>query len=165
MMERLNRLFEQRYGCTADEVVPLTGSASPRLYYRMNSEAASCVGVIGTDRQENEAFVYLADHFRSKGLPVPQVYAVSEDAMAYIQEDLGGECLFDSYSKAKKSCDGLERVEALLLKTVGLLPKMQIEGAQGLDFTKCHPQQEFSVRSAMFDLDYFKYYFPRGLRK
>ena len=96
MMERLNGLFEEKYGCAADEVVPLTGSASPRLYYRMNSETASCVGVIGTDRQENEAFIYLAEQFSSKGIPVPQVYASSDDAMAYIQEDLGGECLFDS---------------------------------------------------------------------
>ena len=162
-MERLNRLFEERYGCAAEEVVPLTGSASPRLYYRMNSETVSCIGVVGTDRQENEAFIYLAEHFRSKGIPVPQVYASSDDLMAYIQEDLGGECLFDSYSKAKKSGEGLAKVEDLLLKTVSLLPKMQIEGARGLDFTKCHPQQEFSVRSAMFDLDYFKYYFLKPL--
>jgi aminoglycoside/choline kinase family phosphotransferase len=163
MMERLNRLFEEKYGCAAEEIVPLTGSASPRLYYRMKTAMASSVGVIGTDRQENEAFVYLAEHFRSKGLPVPQVYAVGEDAMIYIQEDLGGECLFDSYSKAKKSGEGLERVEELLMKTVSLLPKMQIEGAEGLEFSRCHPQKEFSVRSAMFDLDYFKYYFLKPL--
>jgi aminoglycoside/choline kinase family phosphotransferase len=164
-MDRLYRLFEQKYGARPSVVCSLTGSASPRLYYRMSDKDIACIGVIGTDKKENEAFVALAEHFRSKGIKVPQVYAVSDDHMAYIQEDLGGDVLYDRYVKARNTGEGLEEVEELLIKTMSLLPKVQIEGASDLDFAVCHPQQCFKVRSAMFDLNYFKYCFlkPVGL--
>lgn len=164
-MDRLNRLFEHKYGTMPLEMCPLTGSASPRLYYRMSAGETSCIGVIGTDRKENEAFVSLAGHFRSKGIRVPEVYAVSDDFMAYIQEDLGGEILYDSYVKARKAGEGLDEVEGILLRIMSILPKLQLEGAEDLDFSLCHPQQCFTARSAMFDLNYFKYCFlkPVGL--
>ena len=164
-MDRLYRLFEQKYGTRPSIVCPLTGSASPRLYYRMSVGEVSCIGVIGTDRKENETFVSLAEHFRSKGINVPQVYAVSDDYMSYIQEDLGGEILYDRYVKARSTGEGMEAVENLLIRTMSILPKLQLEGASDLDFTICHPQQCFRVRSAMFDLNYFKYCFlkPVGL--
>ena len=162
-MDRLYRLFEQKYGMMPSEVCQLTGSASPRSYYRMSTDGASCIGVIGTDKKENEAFVGLAGHFRSKGINVPQVYATSEDFMAYIQEDLGGSILYDSYVKARKVGEGTKEVEEILVRTMSMLPKLQIKGAEGLDFGICHPQQEFSVRSAMFDLNYFKYSFLKPL--
>ena len=65
------------------------------------------MGVIGTDKPENEAFVAISKHFRSKGIAVPQVYDVSDDAMAYIQEDLGDEILFDRYVKAAGSQEAM----------------------------------------------------------
>lgn len=164
-MERLYRLFECRYGARPCSVIPLTGSASPRSYYRLSGEDGLCVGVVGTDVKENEAFIALAEHFRSKGINVPEVYGVSDDGMAYIQEDLGEDVLFDKYAKACKSGEGLVEVEDLLLDTVRLLPEIQFKGAEGLDFAVCHPQEVFSVRSAMFDLNYFKYCFlkPTGI--
>ena len=164
-MEQLNILFEKRYGRRPDNVVQITGSASPRHYFRMSAGEDSCMGVIGTDKPENEAFVALAKHFRSKGIAVPQVYDVSDDAMAYIQEDLGDEILFDRYIKSASSQEARAEVEELLCKTMTLLAKIQFEGAADLDFKVCHPQTVFTQRSAMFDLNYFKYCFlkPTGL--
>ena len=43
---------------------------------------------------ENRAFIAMAAHFRSKGIPVPEVYAASDDDVAYIQEDVGDVALF-----------------------------------------------------------------------
>lgn len=164
-MERLYALFRSRYGSEPDAVTPLVGSASDRRYYRLSSEGISCIGVDGTDREENAAFIYLAGHFREKGIHVPEVYAVSEDGMAYIQEDLGGTMLLDLYVQARRSGEGLEEVEDLLCRTMSILPDIQFGGADGLDFDICHPQKEFTARSAMFDLNYFKYCFlkPSGL--
>ena len=162
-MNRLDRLFIEKYGYPPTSAVQLTGSASQRCYYRLTGGDVSCVGVIGTDRKENEAFISLARHFMSKGLPVPEVYSVSDDGMAYIQEDLGSEMLFDLYVRARKNGDALAQVEDLLVRTVSILPEIQFEGASGLDFSICHPQEEFTVRSAMFDLDYFKYCFLKPL--
>ena len=62
---------------------------------------------------------------------MPEVYAVSEDRMAYIQEDLGDIVLFDMLTKARKAGEGLEEVEVLLRKTMSMLPKIQFEGADG----------------------------------
>ena len=123
------------------------------------------MGVIGTDKPENEAFVAISKHFRSKGIAVPQVYDVSDDAMAYIQEDLGDEILFDRYVKAAGSQEAMAEVEALLCKTMTLLAKIQFEGGDGLDFSVCYPQPSFDMRMVMFDLNYFKYCFlkPSGL--
>ncbi len=164
-MERLYALFRSRYGSEPDAVTPLVGSASDRRYYRLSSEEISCIGVDGTDREENAAFIYLAGHFREKGIHVPEVYAVSEDGMAYIQEDLGGTMLLDLYVQARRSGEGLEEVEDLLCRTMSILPDIQFGGADGLDLDICHPQKEFTARSAMFDLNYFKYCFlkPSGL--
>lgn len=161
-METLELLFEKRYGCRPDQVTQITGSASPRHYYRLSAGGVSCMGVIGTDKAENETFVALSRHFLPLGIPVPEVYDISGDSMAYIQEDLGDEILFDRYVKARKSGEGQEEVEQLLCTTMQLLAKMQFEGAADLDFTLCHPQTVFTRRSAMFDLNYFKYCFLKA---
>ena len=144
---------------------PLTGSASNRQYYRLEGGAGTCIGVVGVDMLENKAFLTIAEHFRRKGINVPQILAVSEDQSAYIQEDLGDAVLFDMLSKARKTGEGMKDVEELLCKTMAMLPKMQFEGAQGLDFSVCYPQPSFDRRMVMFDLNYFKYCFlkPSGL--
>ena len=87
-MERLRRLYEQYVGSEPTEIVLMDKAGSNRQYYRMHGER-SIVGVIGESREENDAFIYIARHFREQGLSVPEVYGVSEDHMAYIQEDLG----------------------------------------------------------------------------
>ena len=148
-----------------DFVTPLTGSASNRRYFRMTSDAGVCIGVIGTDVKENNAFVTIARHFRAKGINVPEVYAVSEDESAYLQQDLGDCVLFDMLSAARRGDEDMVRVDALLNKTMSMLPAIQYDGAEGLDFSVCYPQPAFDRRMVMFDLNYFKYCFlkPSGL--
>ena len=146
-------------------VIPLTGSASNRRYYRLASDAGACIGVIGTDVKENNAFVTIARHFRTKGINVPEVYAVSDDMSAYLQEDLGDMVLFDMLSSARRGGEDMTCVDALLNKTMSMLPAIQYDGAEGLDFSVCYPQPSFDRRMIMFDLNYFKYCFlkPSGL--
>ena len=152
-METLESLYISLFGVAPANCAPLTGSASNRRYYRMASEAGTCIGVVGTDVSENKAFLTIARHFRFKGINVPEVYAVSDDMSAYLQEDLGDSVLFDV------------KDDALLNKAMSMLPKIQFEGAQGLDFSVCYPQPSFDRRMVLFDLNYFKYCFlkPSGL--
>ena len=151
-MQALSALYNSIYGQTPD-AVQITGSASNRSYYRLSSPAGTCIGVVGLDRAENHAFLTIARHFRSKGINVPEILAESEDGMRYLQNDLGDSILFDSPD------------EDLLCRTMSLLPQIQFEGADGLDFSVCYPQPEFDLRMVMFDLNYFKYCFlkPSGL--
>ena len=142
----------------------MSGSASNRRYFRLSDGSRSCVGVIGTASEENHAFLTMADHFRSKGLPVAEVYAASEDGMAYIQEDLGDTILYNKVCDAFRAGED-EQAEELLCQTISLLPKFQFEGGAGLDYSVCYPECSFSRRMVMFDLNYFKYCFlkPSGL--
>ena len=144
---------------------PLTGSASNRQYFRMSDGEHTYIYAVGTDVKENEAFLAIAAHLRSKGINVPEVLEVSEDKMTYLQEDLGGDVLFDMLVKARKTGEGMQEVEDLLCRTMSQLPKIQFKGAEGLDFSVCYPQPAFDRRMVMFDLNYFKYCFlkPSGL--
>ena len=128
----------------------------------MASPAGTCIGAVGTDRQENDAFVAISLHFRSKGIPVPEVFAVSEDGMSYLQEDLGDEVLLDRLVKARRTGEGLAEAEELMCSAMALLPKIQFEGASGFDFSVCYPQPAFDRRMVMFDINYFKYCFLKA---
>ena len=91
--EVLINLYTNFVGEEPTEILELPASGSNRRYFRLLGKQ-SIIGAIGTCKEENEAFLYMADHFHCKGLPVPKVFAVSEDHMAYIQEDLGDLALF-----------------------------------------------------------------------
>jgi aminoglycoside/choline kinase family phosphotransferase len=101
------------------------------------------VGVVGTDYNENKAFISLARHFRSKGISVPLVLAVGEDGMVYIQEDLGHDLLLSMLDRARKKGEDTAEIENMLCRTMSLLPEIQFEGAKGLDFSVCYPQPSF----------------------
>ena len=120
------------------------------------------IGVSGTSPEENQAFLYMARHFREKGLPVPEVYAQSDDARFYLQEDLGNMLLFDAIEKGRKSSVFDEEEKRLLHKNIRMLPRVQFVGADGFDFSRCYPQAEFNQRSILWDLNYFKYCFLKA---
>ena len=163
-MKELVELFSKYYRAVPSTVVALKGSASNRQYFRLSNDEHSCVGVVGTDADENKAFVTYARHFKNADLPVPEVYVVSTDGMAYIQEDLGSSDLYSLMTSAAKS-GSMSDVEDLLCKTVAQLPRFQFDGGRGADWSVCYPEPSFSRRMVMFDLNYFKYCFlkPSGL--
>ena len=166
-MKDLYRLFEHFTGSEPETIVQISGSGSNRMYCRFASGCRTYIGVAGTDVKENEAFITLSGHFRSKGIPVPEVLVVSPDGMCYIQEDLGDELLADRVAAAHKA-GGIEEgspLAEMLCRVMDLLPDIQFKGAQGLDFSVCYPQPSFDRRMVMFDLNYFKYCFlkPSGV--
>ena len=151
-MDRLYSLYSEYYGCEPSEVVSLTPSASNRRYFRLSDGEHSCVGMIGLVPEENKAFLTMASHFRSKGLPVPEIYAVGEDGMTYIQEDLGDVVMYDRVCDDFKA-GRVEEAEELLCRTIAILPKMQFEGGSGLDYSIGYPEPSFSRSMVMFDLN------------
>lgn len=142
----------------------LAGAGSNRQYYRLTGpDGATVIGVIGTSRDEDHAFVYLASHFEKRRLPVPHVYAVSDDRLRYLQEDLGHTSLFDAIKGGREAGGRYnQREKQLLVNTIRELPNMQIRGARELDFSNCYPQPEFDIDNVLFDLNYFKYCFLKA---
>ena len=82
--DELQKLYVRHAGCEPEQIDELPSSGSNRRYFRLKGKE-SVIGVSGTSIEENEAFLYMARHFREKGLPVPQVYAVSDNHAFYIQ--------------------------------------------------------------------------------
>lgn len=157
----LKDLYLSYVGKDADSITELPSSGSNRRYFRLSGDQ-TLIGVSGTSPEENQAFLYMARHFREKGLPVPEVYAQSGDARFYLQEDLGNMLLFDAIEKGRKSSVFDEEEKRLLHKTIRLLPRVQFVGADGFDFSRCYPQAEFNQRSILWDLNYFKYCFLKA---
>ena len=70
-MEKLIELYKQWKGEEPANVVKLAGQGSNRQYFRITQQSGeTVVGVIGTSRDEDHAFVYLANHFNLRQLPV-----------------------------------------------------------------------------------------------
>lgn len=160
----LSQLFTQATGKKAGEQVALTASGSNRRYYRIYSEdkEVSLIGVQGTSRDENHAFLTMDEHFLNKGLNVPKVLAVSDDEMAYVQEDLGDTLLFNYIAEGRKTGVFCESEKAMLRQTIRALARFQVVGAEDFDFRVCYPQPEFNLRSIRWDLNYFKYCFLKA---
>ena len=102
-MDKLRNLFESYTGQKVSDTEELNSSGSNRRYFRLKGGNISIIGVIGTSREENNAFISLSAHFLSKGIKVPKVLAVSEDGMRYIQEDLGDDQLYKVVSQGRES--------------------------------------------------------------
>lgn len=159
ILMQLEDLFERYTGIRPESSQLLAGSGSNRRYFRLSGGGLSLIGAEGTSSEENGTFIYLASHFRKKGISVPEVYAVSDDGMEYLQEDLGDLSLFDAVSHGRESGRYSDEERSLLLNAISFLPDIQFRGAEGLDFSRCTPEPEFNRRLVMADLNYFKYCF------
>ncbi len=126
---------------------------SNRIYTRETDEnGRSIIRVQGTNRDENRAFIYMSRHFHALGLPVPELYWVSDDEMSYTQEDLGDALLFDN-------------LDAVLVeRAIRALAHVQVEGAKDFDWSVCFPVPAMDERAIRWDLNYFKYCFLKGTK-
>ena len=158
-MQRLLDLYRDWSGTAPDacELLPLSGSA--RKYYRMRGEGGTAIGCTGTNPAENRAFLTLDAKFRECGLSAPEVYGVSPDGLAYIQEDLGDGQLFELLKPSLADGAFTAEQRGWLHDTVALLPAVQFKVGEGMDWSVCFPDREFNARMVDFDLNYFKYDF------
>jgi aminoglycoside/choline kinase family phosphotransferase len=162
-MDVLKRLFEQHYGFPPEEVKPLQGhlGASGRAIVRVSGRGTSAVGILSSVREENIAFLEFSKHFRSHGMPVPEIYAEDLDQGAYLEEDLGDTTLFEFLS-THRSGEGIDpQAMAAYRKVVAVLPRFQVVAGRDLNYKVCYPRASFDRQSIAWDLNYFKYYFLR----
>lgn len=163
MVQNLKDLYKVWAGVAPQSVVRLTGDGSNRVYYRLSSDKGSVIGAVGTSVEENRAFVVLADAFEKSGVSAPKVLAVSDDCRCYLQEDLGDASLYASLQGARDASCFNEEETALLCRTIAQLPHIQFRVPQHFDFSLCYPVSEFNERTVMWDLNYFKYCFLKGV--
>ena len=153
--ESIKQIFLSYAGKDWEHIEKIPQSGGDRIYFRIKEGPNSYIATYNLNLKENETFIYFAQHFYSKGLPVPKVLAVSADQKIYLQEDLGSESLLDVLEKEGKT----ERVYQLFLKSLKALVQLQVKGSEGLDFSKCLTSKTFGKHAVLTDLLYYKYYF------
>lgn len=159
----MRSLYKKLYHCPPVRLEKIAKAGSNREYIRLfSADGQSVIGVNGPSVEENRCFVFLARHFRAKGLPMPEILAVNEEGTSYLQTDLGCRSLYDALAEGRKAGGKYNQEETELIKrTIRLLAHVQVEGGKGLDFERCLAPTEFNAAAAMFDLNYFKYCFLR----
>jgi aminoglycoside/choline kinase family phosphotransferase len=159
--QSLKVLFESRFEEPVESVIALKGDASDRKLFRLTAASRTAIGVVNPDALENRAFLEFSRHFRTCGLPVPEIYAVDLDRGMYLEEDLGDTTLFQ-FLTVSRAEGGLSSETLDLYRTVvALLPRFQIEAGRTLNYDVCYPRSSFDKQSMLWDLNYFKYYFLR----
>ena len=145
-MDPIKLLFERYTGETITGFEELPSSGSNRRYFRITGGETTLIGAKGTSIEENKAFWAMAKHFRAQGLNVPEVKTHSDDFSCYLQEDLGNDTLFSLVAEGREKGAYSPAERALIVKAIRALPRIQFEGAKGLDFSVCFPQPEFDRR-------------------
>jgi aminoglycoside/choline kinase family phosphotransferase len=157
--DQLISLFETHFKEEVTFFEQLPGSGSYREYARMKSAGYQVIGASNSDIKENQAFLEFSAHFRNKNIPVPHIYAVSNDLKTYLQEDLGNTTLFDFLTRTRETEGFSVKIVDEYKKVLKELPRIQLVAGKDIDYSVCYPRDTFDKQSMMWDLNYFKYYF------
>ena len=157
MKETLVSLYRDCFGEEVTSISEIRAHASRRRIFRLRSRKNTAVGVSNSDTKENAAFIEFTRHFLSKGLPVPRIYGVSLKDEVYLMEDLGDTAFFDVLEKSRGACaEHGSTCRSLLFQIITLLPRFQVEGAEGPHLYFCHPSREFDQSAMLRDMYYFE---------
>jgi len=149
-------LFYSWAQAPAESITALKAAGSDRHYFRISGGGKQAIATFGANRLENKAFFAIGRHAYQQGVKVPAIYAVADDELHYLQEDVGGTSLFDLL--------GASGDNQLLKKTLEALAFMQVKGLQGFDYEQCYPVASFDRQSIFWDLNYFKYNFLKFIK-
>jgi aminoglycoside/choline kinase family phosphotransferase len=153
--------IKRLYADFAGSRVPLTGmekipqSGSNRIYFRILTATGSYIACANDNVRENKTFIHYSRHFRSKGCPVPEIFAINDAYTIYIQEDFGDQSLLRELEREGHN----DHVYAFFRQSLEALARLQILGDDGLDYSWAITSREFGKQAILSDLLYFKYYF------
>lgn len=157
IIDKIQKLYTEYAGggapITSLEKIPQSGSN--RIYFRIRTATGSCIATYNDNVRENRTFVHFSRHFRAKGCPVPDIYAINEAYTIYLQEDFGELSLLGELERQGHN----DRVYAFFRQSLGQLARLQILGDDGLDYSRTITSREFGKQAILSDLLYFKYYF------
>jgi len=155
ILQPIENLLNTFQGSPWDSIQKIPQSGGDRIYFRIQQGRQTWIATYNLNVKENQTFIYFAQHFHEKGMPVPKLLAVNQDQNVYLQEDVGTTSLLDVLEQEGKT----DAVFALFQKSLTALAKLQIQGAKGLDYNHCLTSKSFGKHSILTDLLYYKYYF------
>ena len=151
----IEKLFEEHFEKKAETIEALPVSGSDRRYFRITSGKTIAIGTYNTNIAENNTYFYFTELFRKHQIHVPEVYKISKDRRAYLQQDVGKTSLFDLVTNEGYT----EPVRKLYHKALAQLAKVQWIAGREADYKQCFASKQFDEKAIMADLLYFKYYF------
>lgn len=155
IIENIKELFASYSGSALTQMEKIPQSGSNRIYFRLRTTEGSCIATYNNNVRENQTFIHYSRHFRERGCPVPEIYAVNEAATIYLQEDFGDLSLMGELEKQGHN----DQVYGLFRQSLRELARLQIEGDSQMDYSWAITSKEFGKQAILSDLLYFKYYF------
>lgn len=153
----ISKGYDKLFGSAETEITPLPRSGSDRRYYRILEGNRTIIGAYNANPEENEAFIGFTNHFRSKLLPVPEIFGYLPEKYVYYLQDLGDDNLYTWLHK-KTVISPFDRDTIILYKKIlDKLILFQTRGIDGLNLDLCYPHRSFDRQSMMWDMNYFKY--------
>ncbi len=153
-------LEERRPGeAPSVQVVPLSGDASTRRYYRLVDGGSSHVLALYPEPFVAEELTYLSVHglLENYGLPVPATADVDGARGVVLQEDLGDRTVQVVLG------DEPRRQEELYREAVAQVARLQLRAAQGAQKADCF-RIAFDIEKLSWELHYFLKHFLEGHR-
>jgi N-acetylmuramate 1-kinase len=141
-------------------VVPLSGDASTRRYFRVVAGARSLVAALYPEGFDpaRMPFLEIRDLLGAYGLAVPEILGVDGGRGVVLQEDLGDTTL----QEALRETGGSHR-EELYAEAVDGLVTLQESAADGPRRASCF-QIAFDIEKLTWELHYFQKHFVEGYR-
>jgi N-acetylmuramate 1-kinase len=158
---RLDVFLRGRYpaGDLAHRIVPLSGDASSRRYFRLSlPERTAIVALYPEPFGEGLPFLELRELFAGWGLPVPEVLDVDPVAGVVVLEDLGDLTMQDLVAAAGPA----DRAE-LYHDALETLVRLQRAAAAGPQSATCF-KSAFDIEKLSWELHYFEKHFLEGWR-
>ena len=151
----LEKLFEEHFESKPETIEPLAVSGSDRRYYRLSDGRNTVIGTYNSNIAENNTYFYVSELFKKHQVNIPEVYKISKDRKAYLQQDLGRVSLFDLIQQDGFTDQNRKYYHAALAQ----LARAQWIAGREADYKQCYASRQFDEKAIMADLLYFKYYF------
>jgi aminoglycoside/choline kinase family phosphotransferase len=143
------------------DVVPLSGDASTRRYFRVGGAAETYVLALYPEPflAEELSFLDMRELLHGYGLAVPAVVDVDGARAVVLQEDLGDQTLQEVLRTAEAA-----RREELYLEAVDAVVTLQRKAAEGAQKADCF-RIAFDIEKLSWELHYFLKHFLEGHRR
>jgi aminoglycoside/choline kinase family phosphotransferase len=144
----------------------IAGEGSARRFYRVTAKGKSWVLMVNehppTDQRrvtENNSFLYIAEHLRGKGIPVPEIYHYDMEGGWFIMEDLG-DCHLQTTVMGMK--EERRRMIEIYHRIIDILVLIQVEGGKGFDLARTHNVPYDQAFMLAWESGYFHFVFLNG---
>ena len=154
--------YLNRAGLAAARVVPLTGDASDRRYYRvLPANGESCVLAMHAGPFDRASLPFINVHalFSAMPVPVPRILGIADELGVLALEDLGDVTLQAHLGSAPP-----ERHAALYRQAVALIEILQRRGRELQAPAYVSYGIAFDVQRLMWELDFFVKHFLEAYR-